>query len=99
MQPKSLWSEAAQLVVAWHDHTQFVARARPGDDEELEKFIDVLELLPPLTSSDDPVESDLSLLQYLNEGLRFGFASHQVLLDAIDATMHALGDRIAPPAP
>lgn len=52
-----------------------------------------------MSSDASPIESDLRLLQYLNEGLRMGFASHHVLLDAIDLTMDTLSGRIAPPAP
>lgn len=99
MQSENYWAEAAQLVVAWHDHRRFLATDRAGDDSGLEKFIDVLEMLPAVSSDASPVESDLRLLQYLNQGLQMGFASHHVLLDAIDATMDTLSDRIAPPAP
>lgn len=99
MRSENYWAQAAQLVVAWHDHRQFVASARPGDDSGLERFIDVLETLPAVSSDASPIESDLRLLQFFNEGLRIDFASHQVLLDAIDATMDALSDRITPPAP
>ena len=99
MQSANYWAQAAQLVVAWQDHQRLHGAGHVGDDSGLEIFIDILEMLPPLTSDASPVESDLRLLQFLDEGLRMGFASHQILLDSIGATMNALGDRIAPMAP
>src|SRR4051794_34701981 len=88
---------ARELAEKWKGYLENVD---DPEQEYLAEFIDVVDTLETDVKPDD-LRSGLRLVNHLNEALSFGLEppDHQIVLDALNASLRELGGRVGVEVP